>query len=287
MAELREIGIYFIVGDVSIDQQVWNYCRAHTAFAREGKRVSFTRFQDAITAGVRCLPLWSIHAFERLVVSHKLDFLTGRKFKERFVAGAAEHVGEGGGSTNPAHITISDRSLRTCCQNAVVCSTMVLSDYTNRRIVRIVVAVAQWVRFWHKTQNVLLRCVEGAKAWLLSQVDGGYIEHVVSTIKELSNCVTLRACTFIVPDGAVGEAIDDDLPLEDEYSDLFAQSVMTMAKHRVRRHLHLMVGWPQHMQKVRRLGVKAADTIKLFLLDGILFAELCALEDILYNNIFI
>ena len=109
------------------------------SFSTKGYRLNLNRFMAVITEGEKFLRSWPIDEWERTFLSLEKDFLAGKGIKKVFLkAGEAETVGDGGGSTSSARVTLEDRSLRQCMQNAMTISVMFLQDSTNKRRLAII-----------------------------------------------------------------------------------------------------------------------------------------------------
>ena len=195
-----------------------------------------------------------------------LDFLKGKRLEERLVikAGLAEHVGEGGGTTNPVRVTLEDRSLRNCCQNSVAIAALVLADTTNERIVSLIVSASESLLDWHTTQSQELRDVTRTSAWLLDQISGGIEGHINTTLRSLMSVKVLDKCGFLRPPPTDPDALEYALLLEDDFADIAGQYVVALVAQRRRRLLYLLEGWPWKAQLCRKGGAVADKTINEF-----------------------
>eukprot|EP00973_Karenia_brevis_P074489 10351054-Karenia_brevis.AAC.1 len=81
------------------------------------------------------------------------------------------------GQTGGHLVSVEDRSIRSCCQNAVAISVLMLSDELNERICQMVISAAVPVREWHGLHSKACRSSEGCHAWRLDQYLGGYLKH--------------------------------------------------------------------------------------------------------------
>ena len=194
--ELEASGIVFSADDT--EMELWNHCAARATFSREGSKVNLNRYQGSLKAAQRFLPLWSTHAFETIHTALELDFLKGKRLEERLVikAGLAEHVGEGGGTTNPVRVTLEDRSLRSCCQNSVAIAALVLAGPNNQRVVSLIVNASESLLDWHTHQAQELRDVTRTSAWLLAQISGGIDGHINTILRSVATVKVLDKCGF-------------------------------------------------------------------------------------------
>ena len=75
--------------------------------------------------------------------------------------------------TNSKKDNIESRALKSCCNNALMVSVMVLIDEDHTRLVQIAVQCSLSMREWHANLNVELRDVFRTKAWLVQLFDKG------------------------------------------------------------------------------------------------------------------
>eukprot|EP00969_Alexandrium_andersonii_P330991 14630005-Alexandrium_andersonii.AAC.1 len=84
----------------------------------------------------------------------------------------AEKASEANRSTDSRRISLGDRSLRSCCQNAVAISVMTLMEPQHRRTLQIISILGSPLDAWHTTQNRKLRSCPESSEWLLGQLAG-------------------------------------------------------------------------------------------------------------------
>ena len=112
-------------------------------------------------------------------------------------------MGEGGGSTSNK-VTVEDRSLKSCCQNSVVLSTILLNDHCNFRLCHIILTIAGAVKDWHTVQTKELRSNAMNLQWFYNQFVGGdYYKHVCHCVEKLNSVGALERCGFFTTHEAV------------------------------------------------------------------------------------
>ena len=75
---------------------------------------------------------------------------------------------------------------------------MVLMEKDHKRLVQIV-AISLLMKQWHIEQHKELRDVYSTKAWLIRQLDGGFMQYFYSFIEQLCDQTVLKKCQFLVP----------------------------------------------------------------------------------------
>eukprot|EP00969_Alexandrium_andersonii_P050574 2222379-Alexandrium_andersonii.AAC.1 len=80
-------------------------------------------------------------------------------------------------STDPSRLCVTEKALRSACQNALVISTIMLQEEFHLLLTRVVVCCSEPVDAWHSQQNKELRSAEGSLRWLTGQLDGGLMQH--------------------------------------------------------------------------------------------------------------
>ena len=151
-----------------------------------------------MAAAIFNLPLWGMRTFQRQYTALKLGHLSHKQILEkptvRFKA-----VDEEDPSTNPKNITVESKALKSCCNNALAVSVMVLMEHDHKRLVQIVVNISLPVKKWHIEKNKELRDVYSTTAWLIRQLDGDLMQYLYSFLEQLCDQIVLKKCQFRVP----------------------------------------------------------------------------------------
>ena len=103
-------------------ENLFEFLKERNRTGRLGRRMAMNRF-----GGFQCTmkeqrPYWTVHRFERSMLALEMNMMNSRAFRERITMrpGREENLDEDGGPTRRGRIALEDRSLRSCCQNAVV-----------------------------------------------------------------------------------------------------------------------------------------------------------------------
>ena len=121
-----------------------------------------------------------------------------------------------GGKCSPTSggLSIDEKVVRSCSQNAMVISYVMLSDMTNKRYCMIMGEVAKPLISWHMKANTETRSTDRTHTWLSDQVDGGYMGHCCEFVALLSDPRVLESAGFAL-DGPSVDALGSDWQSED------------------------------------------------------------------------
>ena len=262
-ADLRRMGIE-LPGLESDDEEVKNWMQQRGFAVREHRRITLCRFMAGVAGAEFHVQKWNIDAYETLCLALECDFLKSRKLDKLILrTGDAEKIGEHSGSTSATRMSVEDRSLRDCAENAVVIKTLMWSDQGNRRILEIITSVGCPLKRWIGATSRACRSTDSSLPYWKDQIGSKYMEHVKEIASVWQSCNVLECCQFILRE--VDYAAQDCLEVktEDEYADMLGQCSMTLAANRMRRGLHLF-GWPFRFAKCLQSTELAVTTIKLF-----------------------
>ena len=194
--------------------------------------------------------IWAVHKFERTVLSMESDILKGAKFTESLtLAAGPSDVGEG--STRPRRIHIGNRSLRGCCDNAVVVSLRTLTEHSHYRLVSTLLELDKELQDYHTDQNRDSRSVPNNVKWITKQCGGGFISHLNKFLnclfdvqKQMKAGLQMPGCDgSVLPRGAITDLERQDMELENEYAAVYGDGAFAFMVARTERNLW-MVGWP-------------------------------------------
>ena len=276
-AELKAGGHEF-PNEQSNLRETWEYCRSQDPFSRKGYRLNLNRFQGFLQVAEEvALPRWWLDLWERSFVCIECDMLGSKAVSKLLLRpGPGEAFGEGGGTTSSNQVTLEDRSFRSGLQNALVVSTLYLSDRVNRRRLKLIVAIARHVRLWHGQQSKELRSASASLEWMLDQVGRGELyRHVNAMLAALGNEAVLDDCEFCVDadTAPIGMKPSNYIVIvDDELSETMGQFCLALVAARMRRCLGILQGWPRRMIAAL-IPEKTADTIMQLQEDWAIFEE--------------
>ena len=112
------------------EEEAWDICRQRSFATAEGRRCNTARFLGVTSTTCRRRPFWYIDLWEREFLALEEDMMGSKKFCQKvLLKGVGEAVvGEKGDTTGAKKNSMIDKTLRSCCQNAIVVSRMVLQE---------------------------------------------------------------------------------------------------------------------------------------------------------------
>ena len=245
-AELKSEGVTFD-STKPLEEQVWEHLRMTRGHGLGvHRRTNLCRFMGFPTMLELGLQTWHRDKFERTFVALELDFLGNKKLSDKLIVqkqGDTEDIGDNNGSTTAAWHSIDEKVLRSCAQNAVAISVMVLSDLLNFRLAQIMNMVGKLMKPWHGHQNKVLRDAKGSVEFWSEQSRSGYLRHVNSFIAGLGDMYGLQMCQFQVTMSECKDKSVDNV-LEDECAVLLGGLMLSESGLRVKRHLRIVKGYP-------------------------------------------
>lgn len=261
--------------------EAWRHLRTRSFGVPEGRRVNLSRFLGFPAALSRKPPDWHLDCFERTYVSLEMDFMGNKGVQDKIFMRAtdAENIGEHNGTTSSAKVCLDDKIARSCAKNAVAISVLVTQDDSNYRLAQILAAGGEPLVQWNTEQNLALRTADGGHRWLKEQACGKYVKHVMRFPGMLVSEASLESCGFATTPMQC-KALADDVRSEDEFADMLAQFVVSLANFRFRRHLPLTSGYPHSLIRVVGMSEgEASIVLGEFKEDFDIFTELRRLED--------
>ena len=254
---------HFFSEDSEKDVQAWNLLKDRAWFSKQGRRITLCRFLAFISGLKHHLPEWALHLWERTYVALEEDYFKNKSLQRLIIKPTRSEAMQDGTVPTGESIGWDDKQFRSCCQNSVVVSAMVLSDWSNLRYCRIILAAAQRAQEWHSSTNKALRCSDDIEKWIVAQCTGAFMEHVTSIVFACESPALLQEAQFMVSASTCRHCDDGEVICEDEFADTFGQICSSLAAHRLRRMLWLVWGWPWSMSAVLEESY-ADETMKRF-----------------------
>ncbi|CAK0884728.1 unnamed protein product [Prorocentrum cordatum] len=236
-----------------LEEELWDFLKSRLNHP-VGRRIAMCRFGAALHACKKNKGYWAEHLFERTLPALGTDMLKGKGFVTALRArvGAGDGAAAADGPTAQRKVTFEDKSLRACCGNACVVSTMTLSNDDNRRLINCIVATTKPLDDYHAEQNRSCRPVNACSGWIIRMVTGDYAKFVCENTKLLLNVHALASAEFMAPaspDYSLGHLVNDasmDAVVEDEFAYYFGQLCVGCVTELFVRGLW-MHGWPGKM----------------------------------------
>lgn len=250
---LEEVGgesaLHAEVGDGAIDDCLWR--RMVQGWAPRGAKANLHRFFDARMKTSEFLSWWSSSLCKYEYVALQQGLLADRRMVKLVIQeqASAEQGAEMEASTSGARVCLSEKALRSCCSNSLAISVMVLGERWNYYLARLVCEVSAPLAAWHFSQNRELRSSHANHHWIVTQLEFGFMGHVVEILGRSSDVAALQACGLtldvnLAPSARNG-ALTNNLTAEmEDLADLFGELAMCMGSRRIARCSFLVRGWP-------------------------------------------
>ena len=134
--------------------------------------------------------------------------------------------------------------LRSCCENNLVLTLMMLSVYKHQRELKCIIEPARKLDEWMGHAITHLSGGHVTQKWIKEQFSGGFMVRVQECIASLSNEESLTACGFLEYLRATIEERNDVVILDDELAALHGDASLELMCRRMRRCLYFFHGWP-------------------------------------------
>lgn len=284
--EVERSSVMLFPREKDVGLECWEWLATRPRRPVSGRRTSMSRFGGSYSAAKKSLPFWSTMLFERSYLSLEAGFLKGRAFTEKVTVkqplADSAPASDALAPTATRGLPLEDKSLRQCCQNAVVISMLTLEDSHHHRAVRSIVEVTNVLDAWHTTQSRLLRSVSETQSWVIGQVSGDFMSHVCNFLQLTLDRQALSSAGFVFPT-ARGQDLKKQLPnfdmeqlLEDEAADMFGQLCLSFVVQRISRGLPMYLSWPHKMLQAVTSDALASEAIEDFRRDQAIFNKLKA-----------
>ena len=211
-----------------------------------------------------------------------MGMLKGRKFNEKITAtpGPAEGIGPHA-STNTKQVHIEDKSLRACCQNAVVVSVLALEEDDHQRVQNIINVNSCEFEAMSTAIIKNTKSTSDTAQWRLKQFrENGFAQHFNSFIGNIADRSKLKEWGFFIPASPHDRGNEDNNEMirENEFADMYFSFNLSAIRNRAHRSLE-MFGCPYVFTRARGGGPKAQAVMDRFKLDCEIFDEFEALVD--------
>ena len=215
--------------------QLWDYLSTENRAGNMGRRIALNRFGAGVAANRNGLRLWHKRLFERTILALEMDLVTNKTLQKmpKLKPGLPEMGSEGGGSTNPKLLQLSNKSVLSGVANGIVTSMLTLHNTHQRRVLQVVDVVGAPFNAWQSWMQDLTKSAEGTSKYISENTSGAFTMHLLKFIRLLTDTESLVKCSFLMPgintpsDGEWILALDAfEIGIEDELADLFGTMVL-------------------------------------------------------------
>jgi hypothetical protein len=233
------------------EERVWKLMDDDPIQHRKGYKTQLSRFMAARNNLNDLLGKWSIKRFQYEYCAIEAGMMNSpslAKLKMREPSTAADGEGAGRSTTDPSRICITDKALRSACQNSLVISCMMLAEGFNYKLSVVITSCSAPVAAWHSFQNRQLRSTDGSRKWLVEELEGRYRHHVEDILATMCSPSLLQELDLDIEDSSL--ISNDDLLEGQDVADILGGYSLALAARRWCRSLWFLRGWPCRMAGV-------------------------------------
>lgn len=246
--------------------ELWHALREVPPLVKKGYKTKLCEYMAWVRSLKEFLKRWHWLRLMCSYISLENDFFTGTNFRKHLaVPLSAQRAAEMTTSTDANVTQLDSKILRSACQNAVVATWAITSHAPYRRQLCIMVAAVSPLQAWQGEAAKVLRDIASNSAWLADQFRAGFVQHLVETLRTLSDQGVLSSAGFFEYQVMVGSNdLDGCIRGDDDFAKLFGGLVMAVVAARVRRLAYLWFGYPGRLFKLMLGDGEAAQATRAF-----------------------
>lgn len=234
-------------GKPDIDLQTWEELRGAPPFQGPKEKANLNRFFSTPATARQAISEWHSQLLNFSYLAVEEGWMTTEKVQKVLVKQPVLMNDEATkASTDARRPQITDKILRSSCQNAVVVAVAMYSEAEHNQIARIVLEFAGPVEKWHRSQNHILRDASSSFDWLVSQASGRFMESLQETLDKTADIQALQRCLIECP-WVVKRDPDDEgglrVMVQGDMSGILADGCMQMVARRIARCMFAFGGW--------------------------------------------
>lgn len=259
----RDVGMEERLPDPEFPQFVWDSIVVPGTEMGKGHHLQYTRFNSMIDTALEKDPWWHVKLMFLEYIGLREGYLRKTDKSIRLVlpkgGGSAEDAGgkettaaSAPGSSSGTGLTKvaegkENTTLRALTKNKVHQATVIMMNDDQQNASRVIARFGSDLRRWMGKKMKGVRSVEASMKYYVGLAEGSWMEHIVSTLKKLTDLEALSYCGLQtrwpcgVPAGAVPEAV---LAVEDEWAKVILDYVVNIVFLRCRRCLPHSYGFP-------------------------------------------
>lgn len=250
--------------DEDAEKAVWAWMVSEAPFATKGETCCLNRYMAVVQAGRKLLGRWHLKQCQYEMAAVESGMLGGERL-QKLMLQDPEVLPDGSKapkSTSSARPCVSEKALRSTCQNALVISALMLGEPYHNTLLRLVCVIIEPVERWHRAQNHKLRSFGDTKAWLIEQSAFGFNKHLGEIAEKLTSIADLNLLGFLTVGGDGKAGLDnDELLAEEGLAELYGEAVLSLISARGCRLLWFTRGWPLRLVCLLKGGDLAQQTL--------------------------
>lgn len=176
---LWEAGRAQEVGE-EVRQAAWDDLLSEKALLEKQYKITMNRFWHGVQSAWRFAKHWSQFKFAVCYLGLETGALTATNAHKLMF-----RQNDLDSSTQAKPTSIEEQALKMKI-NTVALASIFFADYSRLIKLRCLLAVVQPIEEWYRAQAHSLRDIKSNSAWMLSQVGGGYFQHIMEVWKRLA-----------------------------------------------------------------------------------------------------
>ena len=260
-------------------EALWQWLQHNHPYRKKGEKVKLCQFMGIVNGCKSLLKGWSMRLIFCEYLALEMDMLQGKDFREKILIKqqTLQHAADLT-TTSESAPQVDAKVLRSCCQNALVISLMVLSVDANRRLIAVLVHTAYPVNKWMNHAIRQLKGVETTHEWIKEQFVVGFINHLNEIMQVLKDGKILMDCGFFQFKHSSVEDTTGLLMMDEELAALQGSMVVMLMAKRLTRTLYFFGSWPGKTFQFMIGDAAARAAIKEFRNDFDTFNHLQAMD---------
>eukprot|EP00969_Alexandrium_andersonii_P288201 12741060-Alexandrium_andersonii.AAC.1 len=235
-------------GASGVDEVLWDALSRDPPFCVGMPKVNLNRFFSSTQRAAQELKKWHTSLLNFQYLALEEDMLGTKGIQKVCIKVPPQENDELlRQSTDARRPTLCDKALRTAANNAIVVGVAMLGEVDHYQYVKIILEAGGPTEAWHRAQAHTLRSAVASKDWLLSQLEGAFVAHLVETLGKWATVAVLQhigiACDGLGAMDLSGVSMVE-VVREDDLSALLADACMSMVGRRMARTSWAFGGWP-------------------------------------------
>lgn len=263
----QHAGDFEVVLGSTLEESLWRYMADVAPFEKQERRSLMCRFMSWVRGSKLLLKQWDTLLWKLEFLCIEMDMVSNLDYRRRLVV--KQGLLNDAQTTHTTSATVpslDSKILRSCCQHAAVVSLAVLSDFRHRRLLAVMYHSASSLEEAHGYQNKLCRISADCSSYIVSDLNGGFLDQLRAVFSVLESPSALTDCEFEMQ---LPGRVPQNSPMffeEDEWAAMLGGLRLNLVSNRARRRLWLF-GWPRRWAKVVDDKVDARLVIREFQAD--------------------
>lgn len=232
-------------GSAQSSDALWAFEKGRCSKPYLRERVNMVRFFSWPAAGRDLLQEWSSLLWKVELLCVECDWLSSAQFKAKINLRMRQLTEdeEARGSTSSSIPSIDGKIVRQACQNACVIALGILEETSHKRLLALMVAVAEPIMHMRGEHATMCRNSEDTLSWAADLVGGHLMDQCRTILNTLGTTRSNLSLGFRLTLDEPMQAGDPRIDSEDEWAELLGSMVLSLMGRRIKRKLY-MFGLP-------------------------------------------